>query len=218
MVVLVVVVVVVIAVRHTPHHHTAYTTHHIFISHYTYSPSHSYSLTLPVCSVLRYLIERGANVHERTIDGLNALHLAIRSGSDNDQLIRVLVDAGCEVNGKVSARPHTKHTHHPHDNTHHSPNAQTNNGDTPLHYAAYMGYVKCATLLIEKGAKLEEKGQNDSTSLHFAAREGQMDLVKLLIEKGATVSCRDKDGDTPMQCALINEHLKCAEYLRERQK
>lgn len=140
--------------------------------------------------VLKFLIEKGANVREKTIDGLNAIHLAIRSGSDNEELIRILLDAGAECNGK------------------------TNNGDTPLHYAAYMGYVQSTQLLIERGARLEEQGQNASTPLHFAAREGKTDVVKLLVGKGANVDGKDKDGDTPLQCALINEHTQCAEYLR----
>jgi cytohesin len=126
-------------------------------------------------SVLEFLIQKGANVTEKTIDGLNALHLAIRSGSDNDQLVKLLIDVGTPISGK------------------------TNSGDTPLHYSAYMGYLKSASLLISRGASLEEKGQNDSTPLHFAAREGQIELVKLLISKGARIDSQDKDGKSKEQ-------------------
>lgn len=143
---------------------------------------------------LKYLLEKGANPCERTIDGLNALHLAIRSGSDNDQLLSILIDVGADINGR------------------------TNNGDSPLHYAAFMGYVKCCSLLIRKGAIIECKGQNGSSPLHFASREGQSEVVKLLIENGASLNSKDKDNDTPLSCAIINEHEECAEILREAEK
>jgi len=141
--------------------------------------------------VVKLLVSKGANVKEKTIDGLNCLHLAIRSGSDNEELTKVLAGSHCEVNGK------------------------TNNGDTPLHYASYMGYIKACTILIENKANLEEKGQNDSTPLHFASREGQLEVVKLLVSKGANLNVSDKDGDTPIQCAEINGHVKCVEILKK---
>eukprot|EP01116_Phalansterium_solitarium_P021585 TRINITY_DN6777_c0_g1_i2.p1 TRINITY_DN6777_c0_g1~~TRINITY_DN6777_c0_g1_i2.p1 ORF type:complete len:472 (-),score=63.31 TRINITY_DN6777_c0_g1_i2:202-1617(-) len=138
----------------------------------------------------RLLLERRANIFEKTVDGLNCLHLAIRSGTDNDELVRLLLKAGAK------------------------PNDVTNSGDSPLHYAAYMGYVKSSSVLIEAGARLEERGQNSSTPMHFAAREGQTEVVKLLVSKGASLDCRDSDGDTPLGCAEINAHQACAEFLR----
>jgi len=140
------------------------------------------------------LLEKGGGVDQTTIDGLNCLHLAIRSGSDNYEMIKLLVDGKAQVNAK------------------------TNNGDTPLHYASYMGYVKSASVLIESGAILEERGQNHSTPLHFAAREGQIEIVRLLLEKGALVNPKDKDGDTPINCAELNGHTRCVELLREKEK
>jgi ankyrin repeat protein len=65
--------------------------------------------------IVKLLLAKGANIQERTIDGLNILHLAIRSGSDNPELLKILLDSGADVNGR------------------------TLNGDTPLHYAAFMG-------------------------------------------------------------------------------
>jgi len=143
--------------------------------------------------VVKLLLEKKANILEKTIDGLNALHLAIRSGTDNPELVNVLVEGGAQVNGT------------------------THNGDTPLHYAAFMGYTKSAGMLIERGASMEAKGQNDSTPLHFAAREGRADVVTLLLERGASVNCKDTDGDTPLQCAEINGHTATAVLLRAKQ-
>jgi len=141
---------------------------------------------------VKLLLEKKAKVDEKTIDGLGCLHLAIRSGTDNEELMKILAKTGTNINAK------------------------TNNGDTPLHYAAYMGYVKCASVLIQAGAHLEDRGQNDSTPMHFAAREGQMDVLTLLVQKGASLDTRDKDGDTPLGCAEINQHTKCMEFLKSK--
>ena len=75
-------------------------------------------LNLLLFSVVKLLVEKGANLKQTTIDGLSCLHLAIRSGSDNNELVKLLIEGGAD------------------------PNAKTNSGDSPLHYAAYMGYVK----------------------------------------------------------------------------
>eukprot|EP01114_Cavostelium_apophysatum_P019654 TRINITY_DN6398_c0_g2_i1.p2 TRINITY_DN6398_c0_g2~~TRINITY_DN6398_c0_g2_i1.p2 ORF type:complete len:465 (-),score=135.25 TRINITY_DN6398_c0_g2_i1:2613-4007(-) len=142
--------------------------------------------------IVKLLISKGANLKETTIDGLNCLHLAIRSGADNNELIKVLIEGGAGVNAK------------------------TNNGDSPMHYAAYMGYAKAAAVLAENGAQLEERGQNDSTPLHFAAREGKYDVIKMLLDKGADPSPKDKDGDTPLSCAELNGHARCADLLKSK--
>lgn len=144
--------------------------------------------------VLELLIEKGAKVNESTVDGLNALHLAIRCGSDRPDILDVLIKAGTDVNKK------------------------TISGDTPLHYAAFMGYLGCAQKLLESGAKMEEKGQNESTPLIFAAREGQFSIVKFLVGKGASMKEKDKDGDTALECARINGHNEIVEFLMSQKK
>jgi ankyrin repeat protein len=140
--------------------------------------------------IVKLLIENKANVKEKTIDGLNSLHLAIRSGSDNSDLVRVLVEAGADVNGRTNAE------------------------DTPLHYSSFMGYENSARALLDAGADKEARGQNFSTPMHFASREGKLGVLKLLIERNADLNSKDKDGDTPFQCSQINGHTKCIEVLK----
>jgi ankyrin repeat protein len=59
-------------------------------------------------------LEKKSNISEKTIDGLNVIHLAIRSGTDNPDLVGLLIEGGAAVNGT------------------------TLNGDTPLHYAGIL--------------------------------------------------------------------------------
>eukprot|EP01118_Nematostelium_gracile_P006903 TRINITY_DN2230_c0_g3_i2.p1 TRINITY_DN2230_c0_g3~~TRINITY_DN2230_c0_g3_i2.p1 ORF type:complete len:471 (-),score=123.49 TRINITY_DN2230_c0_g3_i2:43-1455(-) len=144
--------------------------------------------------VVKLLLEKSANILEKTIDGLNALHLAIRSGTDNPELIQLLINAGAEADGR------------------------TNNLDAPLHYACFMGYTKSAAILIQYGADLEAKGQDQSTPLHFAAREGKLEVVQFLLEKGASIDCLDSDGDSPLRCAELNEHHSTVQLIKSKMK
>lgn len=45
------------------------------------------------------------------------------------------------------------------------------------------GEIACAKLLIEAGAKLDQKDNNQNTALHYAAGYGQVESVKLLIDR-----------------------------------
>lgn len=158
------------------------------------------------------ILENKANFHVKTTDQLSCLHLALRSGKENSDLIQFLVERGAGFFLKsfaffffwfkifFSSFPEI--------------NPVTSSGDTPLHYAAYLGYTECAKILLKAGANLEAKGQNQSTSLHFAAREGHFDTVKLLIEAGAALDAKDYENDTPLNCAQVFGHSKIVELIK----
>jgi ankyrin repeat protein len=67
---------------------------------------------------------------------------------------------------------------------------------TPLQYAAERGNRRMASLLIEAGARVNEKGPTGRTALHCANR--QLDVIALLLDKGADVNARDVDGTSPL--------------------
>ena len=51
--------------------------------------------------------------------------------------------------------------------------------------AAIHNQVEIATMLIEAGAELRVKDEEQCTPLHYACAEGNMDLVNALFEAGA---------------------------------
>lgn len=56
--------------------------------------------------------------------------------------------------------------------------------ESPLTLAACGGHVELASLLIERGAKLEEVNDEGYTPLMEAAREGHEEMVALLLAHG----------------------------------
>jgi uncharacterized protein len=57
-------------------------------------------------------------------------------------------------------------------------------------------------LLLEKGADIEAKNNNDrSTALHFAAEKGPKAVVRLLLKKGANIEAKDSNGRTALGLA-----------------
>jgi ankyrin repeat protein len=65
--------------------------------------------------------------------------------------------------------------------------AQSSDGWTPLHLAAFFGHAELANALIEKGAKVDARSSNamKNTPLHAAAAGGQIGLVELLLKHSA---------------------------------
>ncbi len=110
---------------------------------------------------VRLLLEKGADVNSRNMDGWTALMLAAWNG--NTETVELLLDEGADVNSKSIS------------------------GWTALMFAAANGCIKTAKFLIEKGAEVDEKYDNGETALLVAAWNGQIDIIKLLIEKGANV-------------------------------
>lgn len=79
------------------------------------------------------------------------------------------------------------------------------------------GSVEAASLLLERGADLEQEYLG-TTALHFAARSGQADLVAFLLERGAEVNAVgrkfDMAGETPLDHAVDRDEEGVAQQLR----
>ena len=69
-------------------------------------------------------------------------------------------------------------------------------GSTALHQAARAGNERVVTLLLERGAAVNEKDGTGSTALDFATQGGRWEVAALLLEYGAAVSERTNDGST----------------------
>ncbi len=77
-------------------------------------------------------------------------------------------------------------------------------GIDPLGWAALNGQTEAAKLLLEKGAKINNRHRDGSTALHAAAFLGRTETAKLLLEKGADISLKKNDGMTPLSVTKID--------------
>ncbi len=72
-------------------------------------------------------------------------------------------------------------------------------GATPLAWAALLGDVDSARILLDAGADTKLKNRDGSTALHAAAVFGRAKVVALLVERGADPNARSQPGQTPLE-------------------
>lgn len=146
-------------------------------------------------SVVKYLLEQGANPHQTSDQGYLPFHFAVeKTHAHSPELLTLLIKAGCAVN---ATGPY---------------------GITPLHTAAFFGNVEGAKLLLTLGASVNAKENTEGfgrTPLHSAAAKGYSTLVALLLEHGANPFARNKAGDIALFEALCAGHAQTAQVFLE---
>ena len=106
----------------------------------------------------------------------NILPIVLASSQQNSQLVKLLIDAGADVN-KGSG-----------------PNLD----ERALSYAALNSTVEIARLLLDAGADVNAVNRNNATALMYASQMRKVDVMKLLIEKGAKINVQDIGGYTAL--------------------
>ncbi|KAJ7549705.1 hypothetical protein O6H91_07G063900 [Diphasiastrum complanatum] len=95
-----------------------------------------------------------------------------------------------------------------------NPDGSSEDGYTPLHFAARSGHLQACRLLLQYGASADRRTRAGSaTSLHRAAYAGHEEVALLLLEHGANPSAVDADGSTPIDKAGKQGHLSLESLL-----
>jgi ankyrin repeat protein len=131
--------------------------------------------------VRRLLVQNPASANARNRDGYPALHLAIAMNYEN--IAKRLLTTGCDVEIANQAED------------------VGDQGDTPLHAAAFWGRYAIAEELIARGANVNATSKKKWTPLHDAAATNNTRVARLLLEKGAKYDAQDADGKTPLDLA-----------------
>lgn len=97
-----------------------------------------------------------------------------------------------------------------------SVNAYSDDGWTPLHFAAYFGHNACAKDLLRRGAFVDARARNGSaaTPLHSACAGNHPTVAQTLLSHGADVDAVQTGGHRPLDSALQNANAELAEVLR----
>ena len=74
-------------------------------------------------------------------------------------------------------------------------------GVTLLHLAAIVGELLIMQLLVDNGAQIDVRDDEDKTPLFDAVYTGSRDIVQLLLKSGADPNARDDNGQTPLHAA-----------------
>ena len=132
------------------------------------------------------------------------LHTALDTDTLDLQIVELLLKAGDHVNKIPKAgRPYA--------------------GEAPIHVATRRGHAAAICLLRQHGANVNVKGRNfGRTALHLVplnhedAPNVQMALLQAL--QGAQASVKDKEGQTPLDCAIPQGHKKVITWLTNEMK
>ncbi|KAN0108169.1 hypothetical protein V8E51_007911 [Hyaloscypha variabilis] len=88
--------------------------------------------------------------------------------------------------------------------------------DTPLIWAAEMGSVACAEMLLDAGTDPNKVEWDGWSALHWAARNGHLAVTKLLLEHRANLEQHDSKGLTPQDWAAGSGYCDVFEALEQR--
>ena len=92
-------------------------------------------------------------------------------------------------------------------------------GLTPLQGAASHGHCDAAVLLLDAGARVDDRNEDGWTALHCAAMDNRSKMCKLLLSRGASLDARcahsgqDHSGRDPEACARSRGQTTTADFL-----
>jgi ankyrin repeat protein len=148
--------------------------------------------------VVQQLIARGANVNARAARGQTALMWAV--AQQHPEVVKVLLASGADVHARsdtwsqmMAVSPHG----HPDYNR-----LIPHGGNTPLMFAARVGDLASAKLLLAAGANANDEDAWGVSVLALAAHSGFRDVVQLLLDKGADPNS-SKAGFTALHEAIM---------------
>jgi len=134
--------------------------------------------------VVRYLIERGADINAKSCEGSTAIMPAVhRNRAD---IVGLLISKGAKVNYAI----------------------ETGYKFTPLQLACQLGHVEIVKCLLDAGARVNVTATDGSTPLISAAFKGHHDVVQMLLDKGANPTQRAANGMTAREFADQFRHAE----------
>ena len=142
--------------------------------------------------LVKFFIEKGADIHVNTLYGLNCLHIAACSGHLN--LCKIFIDE-----------------HGFQENT------ADNSGRTPLHFSAQSGNFELFQFFLDRGADIYVKANNGSNCLHFAADKGKLNICKFLLEEhNFDINYTNNEKFTALHLSARNGSFALFSYLLEK--
>lgn len=89
-------------------------------------------------------------------------------------------------------------------------NIVSQSGETPLMYAAIMGDLETAKILVNRGAQVNRLGW---APLHYAAVKGHTKMVEYLLAQGAFPNAPAAEGSSPILLAVSSKNMDTVKAL-----
>ena len=158
--------------------------------------------------MVRYLVDKGANVDAQFTDSNCVLSRAV--ASKNQEIVEFLLSKNVNVNppekiiNPLMAAVRSKQTEIAKLLILKGASVDTGiwNKDTVLMEVAQTGDKEILDLLISKGAKLDKKNENGFTALMYAGLNGYREIAESLIMAGADLNIKNKNCNTFLMIAV----------------
>jgi len=112
--------------------------------------------------VMRYLLDNGADPNAKGGDGMAAIHHLTTADAEDRLAILLEYDLDLQI--------------------------KDNDGDTALHYIRESTPVSITRRLVNRGAKVDAKNDEETTPLWAAVKEGNLEVATYLVSKKADVN------------------------------
>ena len=86
-------------------------------------------------------------------------------------------------------------------------------GYAPLHLAARYDRHQLAILLLEKGARLDDRDYTGATPVHVAACHNHADLILTFSDTGGDINAKTSNGSTPLHSAAACGAVEVIDYI-----
>lgn len=82
-----------------------------------------------------------------------------------------------------------------------------NSAESPMHFIASYGTPEMASVLLDNGASLELRENDERTALHKAVSYNSLGMVEFLLNKGADSNAKDYQGATSFHKAVSDDNI-----------
>ncbi|KAL4233750.1 hypothetical protein ACF0H5_008430 [Mactra antiquata] len=151
--------------------------------------------------VVEYLVESKADIERKNYENYTPLLLASVHGkaATVDLLIQKKADTLLK-----------------HETVQRMINVSDRCDNSPLHIAAIKGYLPIVKTLLNKGADMDSKNDEEQTPLHLAAKFGRTNIVRALVTRDKySVNGEDESSNKALHLAALAGHAKVADILIE---
>jgi ankyrin len=148
--------------------------------------------------VVEQLLAKGADVNAKAARSQTALMLAV--AQKHPDVVKVLLTHGADIRARSDAWTYVMAVS-PHGLPEYN-KAIPHGNETPLLFAARVGDLASARLLVAAGADVNDEDAWGVSATTLAAHSGFTDVVEFLLEKGADVKA-DKAGFTALHEAIM---------------
>ncbi|WP_341814224.1 ankyrin repeat domain-containing protein [Wolbachia endosymbiont (group A) of Machimus atricapillus] len=168
-------------------------------------------------NIIEYLVGKGANINTKDRNGKTPLNLARDKGHNN--VVEYLQQTQLDLDRQLLTAVQGGNLNEVKDFVVRGASLDTqdsNNGWTPIIYAAQGSKWDAVKFLIAQGAKFNNEITYQGTPLHFAAQEGNSNMVQFLLDKGANIEAQDAYNRKPLHIAVDANRLNVVNLLLDR--